>query len=210
MFTGIIQYVGRVESVEPAPAGVRLVIDTTGWDHRAKPGESICVNGCCLTHEAIDGRSDRFAFHVVHETLRKTTLGFLKPGDRVNLESSLTPLSRMGGHFVQGHVDGVARVEKIEKQGGEHLVTLSVEPRLMRFIPPTGSVALDGVSLTVARCELRENIFTVALIPTTLTQTTLGAWKPGDAVNLETDLLVRAVVHAGESSLNPRPNPPSA
>lgn len=196
MFTGLVQAVGRVTSLEPTPTGARLTITRLGWENPAQPGDSIAVNGCCLTYAPYpgDGPHD-LGFDLVPQTLQLTTLGGLKAGGRVNLEPSLTPSSAMGGHFVQGHVDGTGLVTRIEKSGGQHRVTLQLDVSLIRYIIPQGSVAVDGVSLTVAGLDLAACSFEVALIPTTLEHTTLADLIPGAHVNIEADMLVKAVVH---------------
>lgn len=196
MFTGLVQAVGTVVRLDEVGHGRRLVIDPGGWSYAPKEGDSISVSGCCLTHAPAAGEegTGMLAFDVVAETLRKTSLGSLGPGARVNLEPCLTPSDPIGGHFVQGHVDGLARVVEIHRAGGEHRVTLEVDETLMQWIVPTGSVALDGVSLTVASVEGERERFAVALIPTTLRRTTLGELAEGGVVNVEGDVLVKAAV----------------
>jgi riboflavin synthase len=194
MFTGLVQAVGTAAEVSPAAAGVRLLIDPGGWVHRPAAGESICVSGVCLTVAAAPAEvGGCLAFDVVPETLRRTTLGTLRPGSRVNLERSLAVGDLMGGHTVQGHVDGVAKIERVET-GGEYRVSIRPPPELMVYLVPKGSVAVDGVSLTVAAVVAERGTFDVALIPTTLAQTTLGELRPGATCNLETDVLARTVV----------------
>lgn len=198
MFTGLVQALGTVVSRTPDPVGARLVIDPRDWPHRPQPGASIAVNGCCLTHAPGSENRDTpasLAFDVVHQTLDRTTLGALKPGDPVNLESCLTPSTPIGGHFVQGHIDGVGAVENISTAAGEHRIIIRTDERLIRYIIPTGSVAVDGVSLTIAAVDPASRTFAVALIPTTLRATTLGRLQHGGRVNIETDILSRTVVH---------------
>jgi len=196
MFTGLIQASGRIESIQSTAAGARLIVDPGKWTCQPARGDSIAVNGCCLTHAPHDDDPPgRLVFDVVHETLRKTTLGKLTDGARVNLESCLTPSSPIGGHFVLGHVDATGAVVVINTEGGEHQLTIQADDQMSRYVVPTGSIAIDGVSLTVASCVADKNQFTVALIPTTLELTTLGGLNVGDAVNLEGDVLVKAVVH---------------
>lgn len=195
MFTGLIQAVGRIKHVEPADTGARLIVDADGWDHRPAPGDSIAVSGCCLTHAPGNDASE-LAFDVVHETLRKTKLGSLGVGDRVNLEPCLRPTDRIGGHFVLGHVDTPGKVVAIETDGGEHNLTIEVPADFVVYLPPTGSIAVDGVALTLAHVDPAAYRFTVALIPTTLEATTLGDLTPGDTVNLEADILVKSLLHA--------------
>ena len=196
MFTGLVQALGAVESLMPSDFGARLLINPRDWPHRPQPGDSIAVNGCCLTHAPQSGdRSGLLGFDVVHQSLDRTNLGGLKPGDTVNLESCLTPSTPIGGHFVQGHIDGVGTVENISTAAGEHRVTVRTDERLIRYIIPIGSVAVDGVSLTIAAVDPALRTFAVALIPTTLRATTLGQLQRGARVNIETDILSRTVVH---------------
>lgn len=192
MFTGLVQAVGSVADVQGTRTGTRLVVDLGAWAHRPGGGDSISVSGVCLTVAGQDGSC--VAFDVVPETLAKTSLGRLKPGDRVNLEHCVTPTTLMGGHFVQGHVDGVGAVRAIKTEG-EWRVTIAIPADLMPFIAPKGSIALDGVSLTVAGIDAASRSIDVALIPTTLERTTLGAWKVGHVVNVETDMLAKTVVN---------------
>ncbi len=204
VFTGLIQAVGRILTIEPRPSGLRLVVDPQGWDHRPSPGDSIAVNGCCLTVAEPPGPASAsgdgsatgqlaLAFDVVAETLSKTTLGSLRTGGRVNLEHAVRADTLMGGHFVQGHVDGVARVARVQADASDWRVALIPPAGLLDVIVPKGSVTLEGVSLTVA--ELIDGGFEVALIPTTLRLTTLGDLRVGDGVNIEADMLAKAVVH---------------
>jgi riboflavin synthase alpha subunit len=179
-----------------SPAGLRLAIDPAGWSggkHKPSPGDSICVSGVCLTLAEPPVAGD-FIFNAVPETLAKTTLADLRPGSMVNLEPALRAGDPLGGHFVQGHVDGVAAVAGLHTRG-EHRVTLRPPPDLMPFVTPRGSVCLDGVSLTIARVDPAGGTFDVALIPTTLDLTTLGSLREGSRVNLEADVLARTMVH---------------
>jgi riboflavin synthase len=189
LFTGIIQSTGRVERQQPSGAGARLSITTS----RALPGlaigESIAVNGACLTVAARRRRG--FAADVSPETFRRTTLGHLAPGARVNLERSLRMGDRVGGHIVQGHVDGVGRLEAITPDGKWFAYRFRAPRALSPYLIEKGSIAIDGVSLTVFAC--RGPTFTVALIPHTLAETTLGERKPGDRVNLEADVLLKHI-----------------
>ncbi len=194
MFTGIIETTGLVRSLQRSQAGARLAIDAGRVAERPALGASVAVNGVCQTVAA-----DRFPileFDVIPETLRRTTIGRLKPGDTVNLERSLRAGDRLEGHIVQGHVDGIAFVTDVVRDGAEWVLRLRLEdPSLSDFVVPKGSVAIDGVSLTVAECPSNDpRQFGVALIPTTLELTTLGQRRPGDAVNVETDILTRTVV----------------
>ncbi|MDX2115273.1 MAG: riboflavin synthase [Planctomycetota bacterium] len=192
MFTGLVQSVGRVLSAEKSEAGVRLRVDAAPWGHAPQPGDSICVSGCCLTlAEARSGSV--LTFDVVAETLSKTTLGQLAPGSSVNLEHSCTPATLMGGHIVQGHVDGVAAVTSVQDDPSDWRVEFQPPAELMPFIVPKGSIAVEGVSLTIARVGAES--FGVALIPTTLDRTTLRALRPGGRVNIETDMIAKTIVH---------------
>ncbi len=175
MFTGIVREVGRVASFD----GHRLVVEAAT---RAAAGDSIAVDGVCLT--VVDG--ERLAFDVVEETLARTTLGALEPGDPVNLEPAVRVGEPLGGHYVQGHVDGVGRVRSVGDP-----VWFDAPPALMRYLVEKGSVAVSGVSLTVAAVD--ERGFAAALVPHTRSATTLGRLGPGDPVNLEADVLAKYV-----------------
>ena len=194
MFTGIIETVAAVTAVEPAADRRRLWIDLSGLADAecqlfdVAPGHSVAVDGACLTAAVVDGR--RAAFDCVTETLERTTLGRLRAGSLVNVERALRPGDRLGGHLVQGHVDGQGAVERLEPQPGQTLLVVRA-PGLMDQVVLKGSVAVDGVSLTVAR--MTADGFAVALVPFTLSHTTLGRRRPGDPVNIETDLLGKYV-----------------
>lgn len=200
MFTGLVQTVGEIVGIEarsPAGSGVRLVVRTQGWPHRPAPGDSICVSGCCLTLAGpadVRGEALTMGFDVIPESLAKSKLGALIAGSRVNIEPSCTPTTLLGGHVVQGHVEGLATVESVETDPA-WVVTLRPPAKLMPCITPKGSVTLDGVSLTVASVDPKAGTFSVALIPTTLEHTTLGRTGVGDLCNIETDILARTVVH---------------
>lgn len=190
MFTGIIETTGRVVGVTPTGGGVVLRIDAGAVAEDAKPGASIAVNGACLTISRLDGT--HLSFDVIKETLNRSTLGLLQPGARVNLERSLAVGDRLDGHFVQGHVDGQARLRRRQTTGEEFALWFQAGAELMPCIVPKGSIAVDGVSLTVA--AVSGNEFSVALTPTTLAWTTLEDLREGDPVNIETDILVRTIV----------------
>jgi len=193
MFTGIVETAGRVAAVTDQPAGKRLVIDPGDWLPRNgvfSDGDSICVSGVCLTLVTADG--GKLAFDVIQETLDKSRLGALTEGSRANLESSLTASTAMGGHFVQGHVDGTGTVLHVQS-GDDWRVTIQTPKGLERYIVPKGSITVDGVSMTLA--EVSADSFVIALIPTTLEVTTLSDLKPGDPVNLEADIMVKTIVH---------------
>jgi riboflavin synthase len=183
MFTGLVQSLGTVEEAAGGRLRVRAAIAELA------PGDSVAVNGVCLT--ATEVASDAFAADVMEETLRRSSLGRLAPGDPVNLELPLRPSDRLGGHVVQGHVDGLGEVRELREEGFARLVTVAADPALLRYVVPKGSIAVDGVSLTVA--DLADDAFTVSLIPETLERTTLGTAEAGDAVNLEVDVLAKYV-----------------
>jgi riboflavin synthase len=189
MFTGIIEATARLERVEPTGGGSRLVLATARPLAKLAIGESIAVAGACLT--VTSSRDRRFTVEVSPETLRRTTLGALRPGDRVNLERSLRVGDRFGGHVVQGHVDGVGALEAITPDGDWSLYRFRAPTALAPYLVEKGSIAVDGVSLTVFAC--RGSRFTVALIPHTLAVTTLGARRPGDRVNVEADVLLKHI-----------------
>lgn len=187
MFTGIVSGVGRVERVQARRGGARLSVALpSGWG-RLRPGESVSVSGVCLT--AVRGSRRRLVADLSSETLRRSSLGALGEGGRVNLERALRWGDRLSGHFVFGHVDGVSRVLGIERAGNSWTFRFSIPPGLARFVAVKGSVALDGVSLTVARKAGRA--FDVAIIPETYRRTTLGLARPGDRVNFEADMFAR-------------------
>jgi len=195
MFTGIIATTGRVRSIAPKTGGARLLVDPGDWHVAPRRGDSICVNGVCLTHAPADGNDGMLRFDIITETLSRSNLGALSVGDRVNLEASLTPDTPMGGHFVQGHVDGLGTVADIRDTAQEWRLTTRIDRTLMPFMVPKGSVAIDGISLTIASVDVAANTFDVAIIPTTLDVTNLGDRKIGDRLNIETDMIVRSVVH---------------
>jgi riboflavin synthase len=189
MFTGLVEEIGQIAQVESFGASRRFTIGAKKILADAKIDDSICVSGVCLTVVAVSGNA--FQVQAVDETLRKTTLGNLRQGSRVNLERALRPTDRLGGHFVQGHVDGTAQIVDFAPQAAGKLMTLELGRELLRYVIAHGAIALDGVSLTVARVE--ESHITIALIPHTLAQTTLGERQPGDWLNVETDLLGKYV-----------------
>lgn len=185
MFTGIIEHLGKVKQIKLEANSAVITIDVGPLSDEVSPGDSIAVNGACLTATQIKG--SEVHFDVSAETLSKTTVGKLRVADNVNIERSLKVGDRLGGHFVTGHVDGVGEINKIENQTGQSTVWVSVNESLANMMIQKGSVAIDGISLTIA--ELRERIFSVALIPFTLEATTLGRNKVGRKVNIETDML---------------------
>ena len=186
MFTGIVEGTGVVRAVEPAGEKTVLRVDLGAVAGGSKAGDSIALAGTCLTLAA-DPAGAVGAFEAVRETLSRTTLGGLRPGDRVNLERALRVGDRLGGHFVQGHVDGVGTVRSLGGPEGAVLLAVAAPPEVRPYLVFKGSVAIDGVSLTVASVE--GDAFAVALVPHTLGVTTLGALREGDRVNLEADLL---------------------
>jgi riboflavin synthase len=186
VFTGLVQDLGTVTGVDADGGGVRL---TVGTELELREGDSIAVNGVCLTAaELVDGG---FRADVMHETLRRSSLAGLEPGARVNLELPLRAADRLGGHFVQGHVDGLGTVRDVSEDGFARVVEIEAPPDLLRYVVEKGSIAVDGVSLTIA--GLDGDRFRVSLIPETLSRTVLGAVKPGRRVNLEVDVLAKYV-----------------
>jgi riboflavin synthase len=189
VFTGIIEELGVVEGLEDQGDAVRLTVRGAHVTVDARLGDSIAVNGCCLTVAERDGET--FTADVMRETLDKTSLGALAPGSRVNLERAVTPTTRLGGHIVQGHVDGTGSV--VRRAPSEHweVVEISLPAELSRYLVAKGSITVDGISLTVV--DVHEDSFTVSLIPETLSRTTLGAKEPGERVNLEVDVVAKYV-----------------
>jgi riboflavin synthase len=189
VFTGIIEELGVVDDIEEQQDAVRLTVRGPLVTLDAKLGDSIAVNGCCLTVAQRDGES--FTADVMRETLDKTSLGVLEPGGRVNLERAVTATTRLGGHIVQGHVDGTGRL--VSRTPSEHweVVEISVPEPLSRYLVDKGSITVDGISLTVVSAG--SDTFTVSLIPETLARTTLGLKQAGDPVNLEVDVIAKYV-----------------
>jgi riboflavin synthase len=188
MFTGLVESTARVRRVDPDGDGVRLEVETP-LAAELRQGDSIAVNGVCLT--AVDPDRGHFKADVMAETLRRSSLGPLAAGDSVNVELPLRAGDRLGGHMVQGHVDGTGTIEGTRDEGFARLVRIGAEPSLLRYVVEKGSIAVDGVSLTVA--EVDDEGFTVSLIPETLERTTLGLAAPGRVVNLEVDVLAKYV-----------------
>ena len=189
MFTGLIAEVGVIAETRPRAGGRDLVVRAPGLAGDLSLGESVALNGVCLTVERHDAAS--FACHAGEETLRRTTLADLGPGAPVNLERALLPGSRLGGHFVQGHVDGVGLLRARRPSGSTVWFEFEAPAELTRYIAAKGSIALDGISLTVVECE--GSRFSVAIIPHTLAATALTDRRPGDRVNLEVDVLAKYV-----------------
>jgi len=188
MFTGLVAGTGAVEWLDRDGDGVRLRVRTELAGELA-PGDSIAVNGVCLT--ALDPNGQGFSADVMEETLRRSSLGPLAKGDEVNLELPLRAGDRLGGHMVQGHVDGTGSVEAVSDDGFARVVRIGAPPALLRYVVDKGSIAVDGVSLTVSAVD--GDGFEVSLIPETLERTTLGAAEPGRVVNLEVDVLAKYV-----------------
>jgi riboflavin synthase len=206
VFSGIIDRVGRIQSCRPTAGGKVLAVAAEGYWAGTPAGASIAIDGVCLT--VTDVRGDEASFEVIAETLRRSTLDGLRPGDGVNLQKSLAVGDRIDGHFVQGHVDAVGTVAKIEQSPRESVWWFSTDAEAMACIIPKGSVAIDGISLTIA--AVRDGLFSVALIPTTLERTTIGRKRIGGGVNIETDILARTIVsylraHAGPAERRGNP-----
>jgi riboflavin synthase len=189
VFTGLVQSLGTVRQATTEGPGVRLVVEGPSLAAGAQVGDSIAINGCCLTVVSVDG--SRLAFEAGPETLRRTNLGRLQSGDRVNLEASLKVGDALGGHWVTGHIDGLGTLDAREDQADWSTMWFRTPPDLTRQMASKGSVAVDGVSLTLV--EVEKERFSVALIPHTLRATTLGLRQVGDEVNLETDVLAKYV-----------------
>jgi riboflavin synthase len=188
MFTGLVQDRGRILALERTEDGVRLRVGTTLASDLGA-GDSIAVNGVCLTAVDVDG--DAFTAEVMHETLRRSSLGAAGEGGAVNLELALRASDRLGGHIMQGHVDGLGRVAGVREDGFARIVTVEAPADLLRYVVEKGSIAVDGVSLTVARVD--DSSFDVSLIPETLERTNLGATDTGRTVNLEVDVVAKYV-----------------
>ena len=198
MFTGLIEAICVVKLVRPNVGGASLMVDLGNLAEQCKIGDSIAINGACLTvaylaPQSFDPAQDRFivGFEISPETLAKSTLGRLKPLSKVNVERAMKPTDRFGGHFVQGHIDGTAAVKAMKKQGEFADIEFAAPPELLSQMVVKGSVAVDGISLTIV--SLNQSSFSVALIPQTLKRTTLGTAKVGDAVNIETDIVVKTI-----------------
>lgn len=188
MFTGIVQAMGKIEALEPRGGDLRLVIDVGDLPLDAvRPGDSIAVNGCCLTAVEIGKRG--FTADVSRETLASTTLGELRAGSRVNLEPALTPATPLGGHLVSGHVDGVGEVLERRSDARSERIRFRLPRGLARYVARKGSICVDGVSLTVN--EVEEDIFGVNVVPRTLDATIIGDYRGGTRVNIEVDLIAR-------------------
>ncbi len=194
MFTGIIEEQGRLRASEPLEGGRRLAI-ACSFDGELRVDQSVAVNGVCLTVTAVG--KDVFEAIAVRETLTKTTLGALTSGASVNLERALKPTHRLDGHMVQGHVDGTGEIVSVERQPDGFLCRIAFDPACAHLLVPAGSIAVDGISFTVARLE--EKTFTVSVIPHTRALTNAGAWEAGDRVNLEYDLIGKYIARGMET-----------
>ena len=188
MFTGLVQGLGRIDAIERSADGVRLTIETP-LVSELRTGDSVAVNGVCLTATSL--RNGSFVADAMNETLSRSSLGGLEAGARVNLELPLRAGDRLGGHVVQGHVDAVGELVSVAEDGFARRIRIEAPPDLLRYVIEKGSIAVDGVSLTVAECDSRS--FTVSLIPETLQRTNLGHAGTGDRVNLEVDVLAKYV-----------------
>jgi len=205
MFTGIIEAAGRIDALERTKNGARLRVDFANAAEigaQTKLGDSIAVNGCCLT--VAEFGADNFSADLSGETLRRTAFGEMKPGNIVNLERPLAAGARLGGHFVQGHVDGIGRVTRLVPEGENWWLSVRVPEDLRRYVAEKGSIAIDGISLTVARWQ--DGIADIAVIPFTYAHTNIRAMSPNDAVNLECDILAKYV----ESLLEARKGRPTS
>jgi riboflavin synthase len=189
VFTGIVRELGVVVEAKDAGGGKSLVVRALQTAARTGVGDSVAINGCCLTATAI--ADEAMAFHAVPETIARTTLGALEPDARVNVEPALRAGEELGGHYVQGHVDAVGRIQSVEAEGDGLRVFVEAPAGVLRYCVEKGSITVDGVSLTVA--ELGDDAFAVALVPHTLEATTLSALRPGQEVNLEADVLAKYV-----------------
>lgn len=198
MFTGIVEETGKVLSVERTTGGIRLRILAKGRGYDLKVGDSIAVNGCCLTVAKILGSGPRnsagskqLQFDVLRETWLRTNFRYLKERSLVNLERPLAANGRFGGHFVTGHIDDVGKIRRYQRHGADHVLEISAAPEILRYVVKKGSIAVDGISLTVA--DVTRSQFRIWIIPHTHRATNLNTRKAGDAVNLETDLLGKYV-----------------
>jgi len=191
MFTGIVEETGRVARIEPLDGGLHVTVEASVAPS-LELGQSISIDGVCQTVVAVDHEASTFAVDTVEETLRKTTVGALSGGDRVNLERALQVGDRLDGHFVQGHVDTTGPIVNVEREETDWLYTIRFDPRYASFLIPVGSVTVDGISLTVARLD--DDAFTVAIIPHTREVTSVGeTWAEGHPVNVEFDLIGKYV-----------------
>jgi riboflavin synthase len=189
MFTGLIQEVGVVQSISSNTEGKEFIIKAPNLIREIKVNDSVATNGVCLTATEVGG--DTFKVQAIHMTLEKTSIGKLRPQDRVNLELSLRPTDRLGGHFVQGHVNGLGSLKEISKTGENWEIVVTFPQSLRKYMILEGSITLDGISLTIAR--LTDTTLTVAIIPHTLEKTSLAHKKVGDVLNLEVDMIAKYI-----------------
>jgi len=190
MFTGIIQKTGLIETTRKTSAGVSFTVRADEFVKTISPGDSIAVNGVCLTAETTSGNS--FVATAVGETLGRTTLGKMRAGARVNLETAATPDTALGGHLVQGHVDGTGRVKSFVKSGDDRLLSIELPDEVYSYVVPKGSIAIDGISLTVAS-RLPGRVITITVIPFTVDHTIADTYRPGAVVNVEADIIGKYV-----------------
>ncbi len=196
MFTGIVQSIGTVHSATKTSTGLRLVIDPGSWDHNPKPGDSIAHNGCCLTLAEItkcDADHPLWVYDAIPETIAKTTIGSWTPGQRINLERSLKMGDGLDGHQVQGHIDGIGTVLSV-KDDDEYRIRIGLAGLNMKWMIPKGSIAIDGISLTIADLNDQDQWIEVTLIPETLARTNLSDRAADDGVNIEADATVKTIV----------------
>jgi len=193
MFTGIVEETGRIEAIRPKPAAIEVIVKSRVCGRGLKKGDSLAVNGCCLTVEKIAkrGPDKLLQFALLAESWKRTNLQFAQPGFGINLERAVRVGDRLGGHFVSGHIDGLGKITRWEQVGKDYILTLTAPPEIMRYIIFKGSVAVDGISLTVAAARKKD--FDIWIIPQTRKVTSLGERQVGDAVNLETDLIGKYV-----------------
>lgn len=193
MFTGIVEEAGVVEGIRPTAKSIELTVRTEKCGRGLKIGDSLAVNGCCLTAVKLvsRGKSKLIQFDLLKETWRRTNLQFAKPGSLVNLERPLRANSDLGGHFVTGHIDGIGKITRWERLGQDHVLDITAPPEVMRYVVFKGSIAVDGISLTVA--EVNKRSFRIWIVPHTYENTALRERKVGDAVDLEADLLGKYV-----------------
>ena len=191
MFTGIVEETGRVTAIKAGDKSIRLTVAATSAGRGTKIGDSVAVNGCCLTVVKLGKRSGRTLLHfdLLRETWNRTNLQYASPGALVNLERALRADGRLDGHFVTGHIDAVGRISRWERSGADHLLDIEAPPEVMRYVVFKGSIAVDGISLTVA--GVKKKSFGLWIIPHTHAVTALRERKVGDAVNLEADLLAK-------------------
>lgn len=187
MFTGLIKDIGTIKAITPNNTGREFVIEAPKLHSEIQIDDSVATNGCCLTAAKVSGKT--FTVQAVHVTLEKTNLGKLKVGGQVNLELALRPMDRLGGHFVQGHVNGIGKIQSVMPRGNNWEITINCPRDLFKYMISEGSIALDGISLTIAR--LTDASFTVSIIPHTYENTVLHTKKVGDSVNIEVDMMAK-------------------